>query len=210
MILRNSAYLTVRLSFLIIIFARNLRKSSQKLIVQKVLCFFYIKDDIIYYVLISRIYTLSIRVIPLAFEMHIDIINYTMNNQIKEEKNQIRILLVEDDLFNARVYRDGFERQGFLVDVAADGEEALHKVTEQKPDIVLLDLILGQKSGFTILEEMKRNEKLRMIPVMILSDLAQESDIEKGKKLGAIDYLIKSDLSLKEVIERVKAYFSTI
>ncbi|MEK7074194.1 MAG: response regulator, partial [Patescibacteria group bacterium] len=86
----------------------------------------------------------------------------------------------------------------------------LELVEKMKPDIVLLDLILGQKSGFTILEEMKRNEKLRMIPVMILSDLAQESDIEKGKKLGAIDYLVKSDLSLKEVIERVKAYFSTI
>lgn len=133
-----------------------------------------------------------------------------MNDQIKEEKRQIRILLVEDDLFNARVYKDGFERQGFLMDVAADGEEALHKITEQRPDIVLLDLILGQKSGFTILEEIKHNEQLRTIPVIILSDLAQESDIEKGKKLGAIDYLIKSDLSLKEIVERVKAYLPAI
>lgn len=133
-----------------------------------------------------------------------------MNDQIKEEKHQIKILLVEDEIFNARVYRDGFERQGFLVDVAADGEEALHKMTEQKPDIVLLDLILGQKSGFMILEEMKQNEHLRAIPVIILSDLAQESDIEKAKKLGAIDYLVKSDLSLKEVVERVKAHLPAI
>lgn len=117
-----------------------------------------------------------------------------------------RILLVEDDLFTARAYRDGFERQGFSVDTTADHDEALRKVRETMPDIVLLDLILGQRSGFEVLEEMKRDEQLRAIPVIIMSSLGQESDIQKGKKLGAIDYLIKSDLSLKQVIERVRHY----
>ena len=87
-----------------------------------------------------------------------------------------------------------------------DGLEASEKIKEVRPDLVLLDLIMPGKNGFEVLEEMKADKDLKNIPVIILSNLGQESDVDKGKSLGAEDYLIKSDISMKEVIETIKRH----
>ena len=119
-----------------------------------------------------------------------------------------KILLVEDDEFLSRAYSDGLSRAGLEVDVARDGGEAMEQVKEEKPDLILLDLVMPTKNGFEVLEELRMDDDLKKIPVMILTNLGQDSDIEKGKNLGAIDYLIKTDLSMKEVIEKVKYHLA--
>ncbi len=117
-----------------------------------------------------------------------------------------KILLAEDDKFISRAYNAGLGRAGFEMIIAFDGEEAMEKIRSEKPDMVLLDLMMPRKNGFEVLEEIKADNDLKNIPVIILSNLGQEMDVEKGKKLGAIDYLIKSNLSMKEVIDIVKSY----
>ncbi len=124
-----------------------------------------------------------------------------MNN--KKDK-QIKILLAEDDKFISKAYQDGLGRAGFKVIAAYDGNEALKKAREEKPDIVLLDLIMPEKNGFETLEEIKADNDLKNIPIIILSNLGQDSDIQRGRDLGANDYLIKSNFSIKEVIEKIK------
>ena len=119
-----------------------------------------------------------------------------------------KILLAEDDQFISRAYKDGLERAGFEIVIALDGIEAVEKIRSEKPDIVLLDLIMPERNGFEVLEEIKKDEYLKKIPVIILSNLGQESDVKKGKDLGAVDYFIKTDFSMKEVIEKVKFYLA--
>ncbi len=127
-------------------------------------------------------------------------------NFMPEKKK--KILLIEDDKYIFRAYKDGLERAGFEVVGAFDGAEGVNKAKTEKPDIILLDLILPVKNGFEALEEIKMDESIRRVPVLILSNLGQESDVEKGNALGAEDYLIKSNYSMKEVIERVKFHLA--
>jgi CheY-like chemotaxis protein len=124
-------------------------------------------------------------------------------NQNPAEKKQIKIVLAEDDKFISRAYKDGLTRAGYLVVPAMDGAEALVKVRETIPDIILLDLIMPVKNGFEALEEIKADPSIKNIPVIVLSNLGQESDIDKARTLGAADYMIKSNFSMQEVIEKI-------
>jgi len=115
-----------------------------------------------------------------------------------------KILMIEEDRFLRKIYRNKFNKEGFEFVEATNGQEGLNKVFFEKPDIVLLDLILPRKSGFDVLVEMKKNEKTKNIPVIIFSNLSQESDIKRGLSLGAQEYLIKSEASLSDVVNRAK------
>lgn len=117
-----------------------------------------------------------------------------------------KILLVEDDKFLSRAYSDGLRDAGFIVFTAFDGEAAMKKIYSEKPDLILLDLIMPGESGIEILGGIKGDEALKNIPIVILSNSARDSDIKKGMELGAVDYLIKSDFSMEEIIKKVKAY----
>ncbi|MFA6099210.1 MAG: response regulator [Patescibacteria group bacterium] len=117
-----------------------------------------------------------------------------------------KILLTEDDLSLMKIYSNKLRISGFDVSMAITGDEALRKAEIELPELMLLDLILPGKDGFLVLEELKKNPKTKNIPVIILSNLGQESDIQKGKELGAVDYLIKSDVSLAALVEKVKKY----
>lgn len=117
---------------------------------------------------------------------------------------KIRILIIEDDKFLIKLYNDKLTRAGFDVSMAISGEEGLAKVENEKPDIVLLDVILPQKNGFDILSELKLNPDTKNIPVIILTNLGQESDIKTGLELGAADYLVKTDFSINKLPEKVK------
>jgi len=119
-----------------------------------------------------------------------------------------KILLAEDDRYILRAYKIGLEKAGFVVVPACNGAEAIEKIKSEKPDIVLLDLMMPEKNGFEVLEEVKKDKQVKHIPVIIFSNLGQESDIEKAKALGAVDYLVKSDLYMKEVVEKVKEHLS--
>jgi DNA-binding response OmpR family regulator len=122
---------------------------------------------------------------------------------IKKNKT---IFLAEDDRFIARAYNDGFTRAGYDVIYAEDGAKAIEKLKGAQPDIILLDVIMPEKNGFEVLTEIKQDENLKNIPIIILSNLGQDSDIKKGKDLGADDYFIKSNLSISEVLEKIEMH----
>lgn len=129
-----------------------------------------------------------------------------MTKKTNEDKNRnknIKILIAEDDKFLVKVLSNKFRRKGFNVIISSNGNETVNKIKAEKPDLVLLDLIMPYKNGFDVLEEVKTDKKFKDIPIIILSNLGQKSDIERGKKLGAIDYLIKSNLSISEVMSKV-------
>jgi len=123
---------------------------------------------------------------------------------MKKEEKKIKVLLAEDDKFISLAYKDGLFRAGFEVIHADNGKKALELAKKEIPDIIMLDVIMPEMNGFEVLEELKKTSKIEKIPVVILSNLGQESDIKKGQKLGACDYMIKSNYSLGEVVDKIK------
>ena len=115
-----------------------------------------------------------------------------------------KILLVEDDSFLLNLYADKFRSEHYEVVVAENGEKAIKLANEHQPDIVLLDVLLPKKNGFSVLEELKSNIKTKKIPVILLTNLSQQEDIKKGIKLGAIDFLIKAHFMPDEVVNKIK------
>ena len=115
------------------------------------------------------------------------------------------ILIIEDDKFLRDLISRKLSKEGYEVEEAIDGEKGLKKVKEKKPDLVLLDLILPGVDGFEVLEEIKKDPAIASIPVVILSNLGQKEDIEKGLRLGASSYLIKARLTPGEIIEKIKS-----
>jgi len=115
-----------------------------------------------------------------------------------------KILIVEDDKFLRELITKKLDKEGYETSQAVDGEEGLEKVKKEKPALVLLDLILPGIDGFEVLSKIKEDPALSRIPVIILSNLGQKEDVERGLKLGAIDYLIKAHFTPGEIIEKVR------
>ncbi|MEK7072232.1 MAG: response regulator [Patescibacteria group bacterium] len=120
------------------------------------------------------------------------------------KKNNIPILIIEDDIFLADLYRTKFDLEGFDVYVAYDGEKGLELISKKKPAVILLDLILPKINGFVVLETIKKDKKLKDIPIILLTNLSQKADVEKGLSLGATDYLIKAHFMPSEVVAKIK------
>lgn len=118
---------------------------------------------------------------------------------------QNKILIIEDDKFLRELIAQKLMREDFEVSEAIDGEDGIKKITEEKPSLILLDLILPGIDGFEVLSRMKEDSALSAIPVIILSNLGQKEDVERGLKLGAVDYLIKAHFTPGEIIEKIKA-----
>lgn len=114
------------------------------------------------------------------------------------------ILIIEDDKFLRELIVKKLVGEGYKTSEAIDGEEGIKKIREEKPDLVLLDLILPGIDGFEVLAKMKGDSKLAPIPVIILSNLGQKEDVERGLKMGAIDYLVKAHFTPGEIIEKIK------
>lgn len=114
-----------------------------------------------------------------------------------------KVLIVEDDKFLRELINRKLQSEDFQTVLAIDGEIGLDLVDKERPDIVLLDLILPGMNGFEVLAKIKENEKIKEIPVIILSNLGQQDDIEKGMGLGAIDYLVKAHFTPNEIIEKI-------
>jgi len=114
------------------------------------------------------------------------------------------ILIVEDDKFLRELISRKLSGEGFEVFGAVDGEEGIKKIKEGKPDLVLLDLILPGIDGFEVLARLREDPEFSSIPVIILSNLGQREEVERGLKLGAIDYLIKAHFTPGEIIEKIR------
>ena len=117
-----------------------------------------------------------------------------------------RVLIVEDDEHISKVYEITFAKEGMEVLVARDGEDALSKIANEKPDLVILDLMIPKKDGFEVLAEVKKDPVLATIPILVLSNLGQQSDQDRALALGAREYLIKVDYSIQEIITKIKGY----
>lgn len=115
-----------------------------------------------------------------------------------------KILIVEDDKFLRELIAQKLIREDYQVSQAVDGEEGIKKIKEEKPDLILLDLILPGIDGFEVLARIKEDPILAQTPVIILSNLGQKEDVEKGLKMGAVDYLIKAHFTPGEIIEKIK------
>ena len=114
------------------------------------------------------------------------------------------ILIIEDDKFLRELIVQKLIKEGYEPSEAIDGEEGIKKVKTVKPDLVLLDLILPGIDGFEVLTRMKEDPSLAQIPVIILSNLGQKDDVERGLKLGAVDYLVKAHFTPREIIDKIK------
>jgi CheY-like chemotaxis protein len=125
-----------------------------------------------------------------------------------EKSTKKHIMIVEDDPFVMDIYQTKLEQAGFDVALAGNGQEALTKLEKEKelPDLILLDIIMPYMDGLEFLKEAGKNEKLKEIPVILLTNLSQKEEIDEGLKLGAKDYLIKSHFTPSEVLEKVNNY----
>lgn len=116
-----------------------------------------------------------------------------------------RVLLVEDDSFLRDLLSQKMRKEKFQVIEAVDGEDGLKKTISEKPHIVLLDLILPGADGFETLRRIRAEESVAKVPIIILSNLGQKDDIEKGMQLGATDYLVKAHNTPGEIIDKIRA-----
>ncbi|MBI3109877.1 response regulator [Candidatus Daviesbacteria bacterium] len=118
-----------------------------------------------------------------------------------------RILIVEDDQFLREFYQELLQGEGFLVDVAGDGEVALKKIWEQEFDLILLDIMLPKKDGVTILHDLKLHPaKSPKAAIVVLTNLGQDTIIKECFDLGAVGYIIKSAMNPDQVLTEVKSY----
>lgn len=119
---------------------------------------------------------------------------------------KINILLVEDDPFLIDIYTTKLREHNYIVSVADDGEDAIEKITEAIPDLVLLDIVLPKMDGIEVLRAIKANPKTMGIKVIVLSNLSQTYEVSRALEMGAVSYLIKSHYSPSEAMEEIKKY----
>jgi len=115
----------------------------------------------------------------------------------------MKVLIADDDSFFRNFYSTKLKENGFTIDVASDGFETMEKVKVFQPDIILLDIIMPNKDGFSVLNDLKVDPQLSLIPVLVFSTLGQEQDVEKAKTLGAKDYINKSYFDFPKMLEKI-------
>jgi len=118
-----------------------------------------------------------------------------------------KVLIIDDDRLLVTMYEQKFRKDGLEVITALNGGDGLKKIKEEKPALVLLDIMMPKMNGLEVLGEVKKDPEIKNIPVILLTNLARDSgeeDIEKGLELGAVTYLVKSQLRPSQVVVKVK------
>lgn len=118
--------------------------------------------------------------------------------------NQTKVLVVEDDKFLRGLLSQKLGASGFSVLLAADGREAVDKAKQEKPAVVLLDLMLPVLDGFEVLKNIKADGEIKSVPVIVLSNLGEKDEVQRALELGAVDYLIKAHFTPDEIIAKVR------
>jgi len=113
------------------------------------------------------------------------------------------ILIVEDDKFLRELITQKLIKEGYEISVARDGEEGLKTMKEIKPDLILLDIIMPKMGGLEVMEEMAKDEGIKDIPVIVISNSGQPVELDRAQKLGAKDWLIKTEFDPQEVVDKV-------
>ena len=127
---------------------------------------------------------------------------YTLSNMAK------RILIIEDDKIMARTLRAELSNEGLEVELAFDGEAGYQMILEQKPDLILLDLLLPRLFGFELLERLRKHKdrSLAALPVVVITNYPEDEYYRKAEALGVKDFVVKSQTSLAEVVALAKKY----
>jgi DNA-binding response OmpR family regulator len=115
-----------------------------------------------------------------------------------------KIVIVEDAELIAQLLERRLRAEGYYIFVAKDGEEGLETIQREKPDLVLLDIVLPGMNGFQIIEQLKKDRLLRDMRIIIISNSGQSEEIEYAKEIGVSDWLVKTEFDLQEVIEKVR------
>lgn len=121
-----------------------------------------------------------------------------------------KILIVEDEPALLKALNIEILSQGYEVLSATNGEAALEVIRNETPQLILLDIIMPKMNGFQVLEAMQNDERLKKIPVIMLSNLDQEEDIKKAKDLGARDFYVKASSNLKDILVKIKNVLEAI
>lgn len=116
------------------------------------------------------------------------------------------VLLVEDNDFIRNMYQLKLSKSGITVEEASDGVQALDKLKQSKPDVVLLDLMMPNMNGLDVLKQLKADGVLPDLPVVVLTNVMDQQSVEDAKKLGARDYIVKTDLTPTQVVEKIQPF----
>jgi CheY-like chemotaxis protein len=116
-----------------------------------------------------------------------------------------KVLIVEDDNFVAEVYSTKLLEMGHAVQIAQNGKEGLDLIEKDKPDLILLDILMPVMGGIELLEELKKKEEWKNIPIILLTNVGEKESIQKARNFGVKDYLIKSHFTPAEVIEKIES-----
>ena len=117
-----------------------------------------------------------------------------------------KVMIVEDDNSLREIYTDSLQAEGYEVVSAADGEEALATAVKEKPQLIILDVMMPKISGFDVLDIIRNTPEISNVKVVMLTALSQEKDLERAKELGVDDYLVKSKVVIADVVETVRKY----
>src|SRR3989344_5514735 len=117
---------------------------------------------------------------------------------------QTKVLIVDDDEFLLEMYALKFKECGFEVNTAKDGADAVKKAKECRPDVILMDVVMPKMDGFDLLRTLKKDHMAPDTITLVLTNLGQKEDVEKGMRLGATDYIIKAHFTPSEVVRRVE------
>lgn len=120
-----------------------------------------------------------------------------------------KILLVEDDSLIVKIYSTRLKADGYTILSADNGEDGLALAEKETPDLVLLDVMMPKVDGFTVLEKLRANAALRDKPILVYSNLAQDTEIEKAKQLGATEFIVKANISPTELVSKIKSYIKS-
>lgn len=130
-------------------------------------------------------------------------------NEGNEPKNKGKtVLIVEDEALLGNLLEKKLKKEGFEILRASDGSEAIEIIENQDPDLTLLDIILPKVSGFEFMKKVQESPRVDEIPIVIVSNLGQKSDIEKGKNLGAVGYFVKAKMSIDDLVSQVRDFLN--
>ncbi len=120
--------------------------------------------------------------------------------------NKPIVLIVEDDVFLQKAYETSFGSEELTLILARNGEEALELMKSNVPDLAIIDLIMPKKNGIEVIREMKKDERLKNVEILIATNMNQDMDKTETQKLGVAEsnYIVKTDASIQEIVERVK------
>jgi len=121
-----------------------------------------------------------------------------------DENKKIKVLIIEDDSYISDMYKIKLESDNFEVVIAEDGVIGLKQLEKYRPDVILLDVVMPKVDGFSVLKTIKNNSEIKNIPVVMLTNLGQKDNVERGFELGASGYIIKAHFTPSEVVKKVK------